>query len=204
MTLPPRPARAALLLVDVQGDFLDPSLGELGDGYPGRVARLLDVIRSAGLLVVHVHSLFAPDRSDWMRRYRGRGAIPCVRGTAGAEIVPEARPVDGEPVVVKQSFDGFLRTELAEVLRSEGVEVVLVAGLVTSTCVLFTAASAMQLGFTVAVVEDAVADDPWVQKRVLSQYAYMFDRTTIDSALTWVDAAVAASERLGPLRPAKQ
>jgi nicotinamidase-related amidase len=195
-----RSARAALLLVDVQGDFLDPSLGELGDGYPERVAKLLDVVRSAGLLVVHVHSLFAPDQSDWMRRYRGRGAIPCVRGKEGAEIVAEARPADGEPVVVKQSFDGFLRTDLATLLRSEEVEVLLVAGLVTSTCVLFTAASAMQLGFTVAVVEDAVADDPWVHERVLSQYPYMFDRTTIDSALAWVDAAVAASAQLGPLR----
>lgn len=97
--------RAALLLVDVQRDFLSPSLDELGDGYPERVAHVLAVARSAGLHVVHAHSLFEPDGSDWMRRYRERGRIPCVRGTEGAEVLPEARPVDGEPVVVKHSFD---------------------------------------------------------------------------------------------------
>ena len=47
---------------------------------------------------------------------------------------------------------------------------------------------------------DAVADDPWVHARVLSQYPYMFDRTTIDSTLSWVEAALAASPQLGPLR----
>ena len=200
MTAAAPPARAALLLVDVQGDFLSPGLAELGAGYPERVARLLDVVRSAGLLVVHVHSFFAPDRSDWMRRYRARGQIPCVRGTEGAEVVPEASAVDGEQVVEKQAFDAFLRTDLHERLRSAGVEVVLVAGLVTSTCVLFTATSAMQLGYQVAVVEDATADQPSVHERVLGQYPFVFDRVTIDSALAWADGAVAGSAQLGPLR----
>ena len=194
------PARAALLVVDVQRDFLSPGLAELGAGYPDRVARLLDLARTAGLLVVHVHSFFAPDQSDWMRRYRGRGRIPCVRGTEGAEVVPEALPVEGEAVVEKQSFDAFLRTDLHGRLRSADVEVLLVAGLVTSTCVLFTATSAMQLGYQVAVVQDAVADQPSVHKRVLGQYPFVFDRVTIDSALVWAKDATALSPQLGPLR----
>jgi len=193
-------ARAALLLVDVQRDFVSSSLEELGEGYPERVARLLAVARSAGLHVVHVHSLFEPDGSDWMRRYRGRGRIPCVRGTEGAEVLPEARPVEGEPVVVKQSFDAFQRSDLHPGLRAADVEVVLVAGLVTSTCVLFTATSAMQLGYLVGVVEDAAADVPAVHERVLRQYPFVFDRVTVESALTWVDGALGRSARLGSLR----
>lgn len=140
------PPRAALLLVDVQRDFLSSSLGELRTGYLDRVARLLEVARGAGLHVVHVHSLFDPDGSDWMRRYRPRGSIPCVAGTPGAVVLPEAGPAEGEPVVVKQTFDAFQRPELHRLLRAADVEVLLVAGLVTSTCVLFTATSAMQLG----------------------------------------------------------
>jgi len=193
------PARAALLLVDVQRDFLSPGLAELGAGYPDRVSRLLELVRTAGLLVVHVHSFFAPNQSDWMRRYRGRGRIPCVRGTEGAEVVPETLPVDGEQVVEKQSFDAFLRTDLHERLRGADVEVLLVAGLVTSTCVLFSATSAMQLGYQVAVVE-AVADQPSVHERVLAEYPFVFDRVTIDSSLAWVDEAIAVSPQLGPLR----
>ena len=200
MTAAAAPGQAALLLVDVQRDFLSSSLAELGAGYPERVARLLDLARTAGLLVVHVHSFFAPDQSDWMRRYRARGRIPCVRGTEGAEVVMEALPVEGEQVVEKQAFDGFLRTDLQARLRSAGVEVVLVAGLVTSTCVLFTATSAMQLGYQVAVVEDATADQPSVHDRVLAQYPFVFDRATIDAALSWADGAVAGSPGLGPMR----
>ena len=188
--------RAGLVLVDVQRDFLDESLEELADGYPERVARLLEVAREADLHVVHVHSLFEPDGSDWMRRYRGRGRIPCVRGTEGAEVLPEARPMDGEPVVVKQTFDAFQQSDLHRSLSGADVEVLLVAGLVTSTCVLFTAASAMQLGYLVAVVEDATADVPAIHERVLRQYPFVFDRIRMDSVSSWVDGALGDSAQL--------
>jgi nicotinamidase-related amidase len=191
------PHRAALLLVDVQRDFLSSSLGELRTGYPDRVAHLLEVARGAGLHVVHVNSLFDADGSDWMRRYRPRGTIPCVAGTPGAVVLPEASPAEGEPVVVKQTFDSFQRTELHQLLRAAGVEVLLVAGLVTSTCVLFTATSAMQLGYLVAVVADAVADVPATHERVLRQYPFVFDSVTVDSALAWVDEALAKAPQLG-------
>ena len=85
----------ALLLVDVQRDFLSSSLGPLRDGYGDRVTGLLDVARAGGLPVVHVHSAFAPDGSDWMRRYRPRGSIPCVRGTPGAVVLAGCEPRGG-------------------------------------------------------------------------------------------------------------
>lgn len=56
-------------------------------------------------------------------RYRARGRIPCVEGTAGAEVVPVARPVDGGEVAVKRTFDPFVSTNLERRLRSDGVEV---------------------------------------------------------------------------------
>jgi len=191
-------ARAALLLVDVQRDFLSSSLGELRDGYLQRVGHLLEVARTADVPVVHVHSLFDPEGSDWMRRYRPRGSIPCVAGTPGAVVLPEASPAEGEPVVVKQTFDAFQRTELHQLLRDADVEVLLVAGLVTSTCVLFTATSAMQLGYLVAVVADAVADSPAAHERVLREYPFVFDSVTTDSALEWVDDSLAKTPQLGP------
>ena len=192
-------ASAALVLVDVQNDFVDPGLAELGTGYTDRVATLLAHVRAAGVPVVHVHSVFAPDGSDWMRRYRPRGRIPCVTGTDGVEVRPEATPLAGEPVVVKQTFDAFIRTGLDTLLRDLQVEAVLVAGLVTSTCVLFTATSAMQRGYTVGVVEDATADQPSVHARVLKRYPFIFDVVTIDGALDWTRAALARSDELGPM-----
>ena len=62
------------------------------------------------------------------------------RGTPGVETLPFAAELPGEQVVTKQSFDGFLGTDLDEVLAGRGIRGLLIAGLVTSTCVLFTAA----------------------------------------------------------------
>ena len=93
-----------------------------------------------------------------MARYRLRDRIPCVDGTPGVETLPFALELPGEPVVIKQSFDGFLGTNLDEVLVNHGVRNVLIAGLVTSTCVLFTAATATQLGYLVSVVGDCCSD----------------------------------------------
>jgi nicotinamidase-related amidase len=104
--------RAALLVVDVQTDFLSPALGALGEGFEDRLSGLLTAVRASEADVIHVHSLFAPDGSDWMPRYLRRGWIPCVRGTSGAEVVPAARPAAGELVVEKQTFDAFLGTDL--------------------------------------------------------------------------------------------
>jgi nicotinamidase-related amidase len=148
---------------------------------------------------VHVHSVFAPDGSDWIRRYRPRGWIPCVAGTDGVQVLPEATPLAGETVVVKHTFDAFIRTELDALLRDLHVEAVLVAGLVTSTCVLFTATSAMQHGYTVGVVENATADQPSVHARVLQQYPFVFDVVTVDGAVDWTRAALARTNELGPM-----
>jgi ureidoacrylate peracid hydrolase len=65
-------------------------------------------------------------------------------------------------------------------LRSRGKRFVLVAGLVTSTCVLLTAASATQLGYLVALVEDCCADRQPFHDRVLRTYPFMFSITRSD------------------------
>jgi len=70
---------------------------------------------------------------------------------------------------------------LVPYLRENDKRVLLVAGLLTSVCVLFTAASAAQLGFLAAVVEDCCADRPEKHERTLDGYQFMFDRTTTDA-----------------------
>jgi ureidoacrylate peracid hydrolase len=167
----------ALLLIDVQGDFWPPEMAETAPAFVENTERLLRTCRSVGLDVVHVHASFQPDMSDWMVRYRLRGRIPCVEGTEGAVPLPVAVPLPGETVVVKHTFDAFLGTGLDASLRAAGKRFLLVAGLVTSTCVLLSAASATQLGYLVAVVEDCCADRPPVHDQVLRTYPFMFSLT---------------------------
>jgi nicotinamidase-related amidase len=128
--------------------------------------------------------MFKPDKSDWMLMYRLRVPVrnhPCVAGQGGEELLSFAAAEPGELVVSKQTFDALHTPDLVAYLRENDKRVLLVAGLVTSICVFFTAASAAQLGFLAAVVEDCCADRPEKHERTLADYQFMFDRTTTDA-----------------------
>jgi nicotinamidase-related amidase len=174
----------ALLLVDVQQSFW-PAHGRPDfPDFPANVASLLALCRTEGLEVIHVRSRFMPDKSDWMLMYRLRVPVnhhPCVAGQEGEEPVSFAAREPGEFVVFKQTFDAFHTPNLASYLRENDKRYILVAGLLTSVCVLFTAASAAQLGFLAAVVEDCCAASPKMHKRTLDEYQFIFERTTTDA-----------------------
>ncbi len=144
------------------------------------VATLLALCRNQGIDVVHLRAQFRKDQSDWMVRYRLDGETPCVEDTAGAKIFEFASESGNEPVIVKQTFDGFLNDELQAWLQAHGKRYVLVAGLVTSVCVLLTAASAAQRGYLVSVVEDCCADNLEAHVHTLERYPFVFDVTSID------------------------
>jgi nicotinamidase-related amidase len=156
-------AQLALLLVDIQRDFWGPlAAAPHASSFPANVRTLLDTARANQLAVVHTQAVFQADGTDWMLFYRpqGRGRIPCIAGSGGADIEEFAAPHDGEPVIRKQTFDGFVRTDLERVLRARNIQAVMVAGLVTSVCVLFTAMSAYTRRLVPLVVRDACADSP--------------------------------------------
>jgi nicotinamidase-related amidase len=69
---------------------------------------------------------------------------------------------------------------LLEYLQQGGKRFLLTAGLVTSTCVFLTAATAAQLGFLTAVVDDCCADEPSAHDQTLDRYQFIFDRTTVE------------------------
>lgn len=167
------PEQIALILVDIQRDFWSPLKGHPEfASFPGNVETLLHEARSRGLTVVHVYSAFDPDRSNWMLFYRpeGRGEIPCIAGTEGAQIECFTSPLPGEKMVEKETFDGFVGTDLGEFLEERGVKAVLIAGLETSVCVLFTATSAYLRRIVPLVVTDACADEPSRHEAALSMY----------------------------------
>jgi nicotinamidase-related amidase len=172
--------RFALLLVDVQRDFWPKKMMECFPDFPANVARLLALCRDEGLEVVHLRARFKPDMSDWMPKYRLRRRIPCVEGTEGAETLTFAVEKPGEKVIVKQTFDGFHSSDLLPYLQKRGKRFLLTAGLVTSTCVFLTTASAAQLGFLAAVVEDCCADEPTAHKHTLERYQFVFERVMVD------------------------
>ena len=172
--------RFVLLLIDVQRDFWSGDTAKAFPGFPKKVGRLLAFCRTSCLDVVHVRAEFEPDGSDWMAPYRVKGEIPCVRGTPGADVLPCAAEETGEPVFHKRTFDALMQKDLLTHLHLARKSFILVAGLETSVCVLFTAASAVQQGFLAAVIEDCCADEPSKHTAAVTGYPFAFDRTALD------------------------
>ena len=136
----------ALIVVDVQRAFDDPSWGQRNNpDAESNVERLLAAWRAAEMPVVHV-------------RHRSTGADGLfVPGRAAYEFKREAMPLAGEPVVTKNVNSAFIGTDLEERLRTAEISDVVICGLTTDHCVSTTVRMAGNLGFDTTVVSDATA-----------------------------------------------
>lgn len=170
-----------LLLIDVQKDFWTKNMSDAFPHYENNVCQLLQVCRQQQIDIVHLRAEFRNDKSDWMARYKLKDWIPCIEGTDGAEVFPFAIEASGETVITKQTFDGFYNPELQSYLQENDKRFVLVAGLVTSVCVLLTAASAAQRGYLVGLIEDCCSDESDAHLQTLERYPFIFSRTTLES-----------------------
>ena len=180
-----------LLIIDLQKDFWTDDMSQEFADYEKNVQRLLALSRDEGIDIVHLRARFQQDKSDWMLKYKSSDRIPCIEGTPGVEVFPFAKDEPGEFVIYKQSFDGFYKPALQAYLEKNEKKFVLVAGLVTSVCVLLTAATAAQRGYLVGVVEDCCADSPQAHEHTLQRYPFIFDRTSIEQIVAthdkWLD-----------------
>jgi len=174
------PEHTALLLIDMQHDFVDAGglFATLGvdvsmyeESLP-TLARMLDVARRASVLVIHVQNTALPDRmSDSPAQIRfnlrmhaghGRNGAPLrysVPGTPGHEFVRELTPRENEIVVRKYRSSAFWGTNLEMLLRSNGIKTVVVGGCTTEGCVESTARDAMFNDLYVVIAVDCVASD---------------------------------------------
>ena len=165
---------AALVIIDMQRDFLQPGgFGSALGNDVGQLAkvvaptqRLLAAARDAGLLVIHTREGHRPDLADLApaKHRRGRASLRIgdrgpmgrilVRGEPGHEIVPELSPLPGEPVVDKPGKGSFYATDLELILRCRGIEQLILCGVTTEVCVNTTAREANDRGFECLVVSD--------------------------------------------------
>jgi alpha-ketoglutaric semialdehyde dehydrogenase len=155
-------SRPALLLVDLQNDYLDGSpLEPPSASVVAGAAELLSGFRELGLPVVHVWTLIAPDGRNRMPHWIRADRWLCVQGTPGARPPPAVAPRDGETVLAKPFFSAFGCRELEPLLRRLGIDTVVVAGVHTHGCVRASAVDAYQAGFEVWVAGNAVGSyDP--------------------------------------------
>jgi biuret amidohydrolase len=166
------PTKTALLVIDLQIDFLSPDGYFAKTGYdptPLRailpnVRRVLDAARSAGCMIVHTRQGYRADMADmtqyerWRRRRAGLDGTPILlRSSPGFAIVPEI-PVGPDDVIVDKTANGaFTYTDLAHVLCTRGITHLLFTGCTTDVCVHTTLREAADRNFQCLLIEDACA-----------------------------------------------
>ncbi len=167
-------AATALVVVDVQNDFVDPA-GSLtvkgGDAVVRVINREIAMASSAGALVVATQD-WHPESTPHFAKDGGIWPVHCVADTWGARLHPDLSIPDDAPRVHKgangeDGYSGFTMrdptsgeetpTELDGLLRQRGTKHVVVVGLATDYCVSATALDAARLGYTTAVLTDAIA-----------------------------------------------
>lgn len=161
-------AETALLIVDVQGDFCPGGALPVpeGDQVVPVLNRAIERFRQAGALVVASRD-WHPERSTHFAAYGGRWPVHCVQGTEGAAFHPDLK-LPADAIVVSKGMgedeDGYsafeARTEdgvpLEDVLRNRGVRRLVVGGLATDYCVRASVLGALERGFEVLVLQDAI------------------------------------------------
>ncbi len=185
-----KPEKTALLVIDMQRDFLQP------EGYAAQagldiaplvaaiapVGRVLAAARSAGLTIIHTREGHVPDLSDCppykLERSRRAGAEIgskgplgrlLVRGEAGHDFVDELRPLPGEVVIDKPGYSAFEHTALQQLLTTRGIETLIITGITTEVCVSSTLRSGADRGYRCITVGDACASgDPALHDAALA------------------------------------
>ncbi|OZB55668.1 MULTISPECIES: cysteine hydrolase [unclassified Thiomonas] len=168
----------ALLVIDMQRDFLDPSgyaaqagldVEALRASIPG-VRTLLEAARRQGLLIIHTREGHRPDLSDCplsklMRSVRSGATIGSdgplgrllVRGEFGHDFIDTLAPRPGECVIDKPGYSAFHQTDLQQILGARGIRQLILSGVTTEVCVHSTLRSAVDHGYNCWIATDACA-----------------------------------------------
>jgi nicotinamidase-related amidase len=170
-------SKSALVIIDMQRDFLEP--GGFGAALGNDVSRLqaavgpcktvLAAARQAGILVIHTREGHRPDltdapphkveRGDPATRIGAVGPMGriLVRGEPGHDIIPELYPLSGEPVIDKPGKGAFYQTDLELMLKNRGIDTLFVCGVTTEVCVNTTIREANDRGFRCVALSDCCA-----------------------------------------------
>lgn len=203
MSLAPDPAATALLLVDLQNDFLHPEGAYARGGassaeiaaLPARLAPVAAAMRAAGGWIVSTHFTLVPGKggtpfiAEHLRRLRpflGKGDF--APGGFGHDLVAELQPADIK--VEKVAYSAFYQSRLEFCLRRAGIERLVVGGIVTN-------------GGVASTVRDAHVRD--IETVVLSDGCAAFDRAAHEAAiasLSTVSTIASCAEAIAALTPA--
>ena len=170
------PEETALLLIDMQNDFLHEKgkAAALGvwkfakeAGTIPNTRKMIEIARKNDIPVIYVKIVFRPDYAEMgpvqlslctLGKLIKEGEI-CKEGTWGAEYVDELKPEAGDYIVVKRRMNAFYNTELETLLRGLGRRTLIICGIITNFCLEATVRGAVDRDFDAIVLEDCTASE---------------------------------------------
>ncbi|MEH6533236.1 MAG: cysteine hydrolase [Photobacterium frigidiphilum] len=169
------PANTALVIIDMQRDFVEP--GGFGEALGNDVSlvrsaiepcgKVLKAARDAGIMVIHTREGHRADLSDCPPAKLTRGGQTfigekspkgriLIRGEEGHDIIPELYPIAGEPIIDKPGKGAFYQTDLHLILQNRNIKTLIVCGVTTEVCVTTTVREANDRGYECIIPEDCV------------------------------------------------
>ena len=147
----------AIIIIDMLNDFVTGKLeAKRAKHIIPNIKKLVKAARKSNVPVIYSNDAHYPQDVEVTRKW-GKHAI---KGTEGAEVIPELKPAQKDYIVEKRTYSSFYETGLDPLLRSmyneEGVKTVILCGLHTNMCVRHTAADAFFRGYHIIIAKDGV------------------------------------------------
>jgi nicotinamidase-related amidase len=167
------PRWAALVVVDMQNDFVSPKgrlcVSEARRTIPN-ILKLIYEARKAKCPIFFTQDWHRPDDPEF-----SLWPLHAVAETPGARVVPQLKPLPVDFFIRKKTYDAFFGTEFDLILRQKRIRNLVITGTVANICVLHTAGSACLHGYGVVVPQDAVSSlTPFDQAAALRQISFVY------------------------------
>lgn len=170
------PSHTALIVIDMQNDFIAPEglVGRSGRDVSAaqklaeRLPTFIAAARRAGVLVVFVRNVYSTDRNFYLsdawleqaarRQSGGYTRFPvCAEESWEGDYYGEVRPRPGDPIVTKHRYNAFHNSDLDTILRANAIRTVVMTGVATDVCVATTAREAFMRDYYAVMVDDGTA-----------------------------------------------
>lgn len=209
VTYPILPTKTAMIVVDMQNDFVKegaPIEIPRARAMVPRLNRLLNSCREHNIPVIYIHHVIrggdidAGRLADHHEAVRNNKAI--IAGTENVEIYDGLKPHPGDLLVAKPRYSAFHGTDLEGILRTKGIDTLIISGTVTDVCCESTTRDAFSRDYKVIFLSDGNAAGDWpdlgfgpvsaeeVQKVTLTVLAMCF------AQVSSIDEVIAELERL--------
>jgi len=177
----------AVIIIDMLNDFVTGELKcERADCIIPRLKKLVEAARKRSIPVIYSNDAHYSQDAEVVQKW-GKHAI---KGTKGAEVIPQLKPTEKDYIVEKRAYSGFYETGLDPLLRSlyrgEGVKTVILGGLHTNLCVRHTAADAFFRGYKIVIAKDGVeafTQEDQEQGLKYLEYAYNAKLMTVNEII---------------------